>query len=60
MTVRTPLTGPERDALFANLVALAYERGKALYAATTYEIDDVIDPAASRDWIRLLARRGER
>lgn len=50
----------ERDALFANLVALAYERGKALYAATTYEIDDVIDPAASRDWIRLLARTGDK
>lgn len=50
----------ERDALFANLVALAYERGKALYAATTYEIDDVIDPAVSRDWIRLLARTGDK
>ncbi|MBD0023873.1 ATP-grasp domain-containing protein [Gordonia pseudamarae] len=49
-----------REELFANLVALAYERGKALYAATTYEIDDVIDPAASREWIRQLGRHGDR
>ena len=40
--------------LFDQLVAMAYERGKALYAATTFELDDVIDPADSRAWIRRL------
>ena len=38
----------EREALFASMVALAYEHGKALNVATAYEIDDVIDPAESR------------
>jgi acetyl-CoA carboxylase carboxyltransferase component len=50
------------DALFGELVARAYERGKALSAATVYEIDDVIDPAATRHWIRTALRgapRGE-
>jgi acetyl-CoA carboxylase carboxyltransferase component len=41
--------GPaEREALFASMVDLAYEHGKALNVATAYEIDDVIDPAESR------------
>ena len=44
----------ERDKLFAELVAKSYEHGKALQAATTFELDDVIDPASSRDWIRQL------
>jgi acetyl-CoA carboxylase carboxyltransferase component len=39
------------DALFDELVARSYERGKALSAATVYEIDDVIDPADTRHWI---------
>jgi acetyl-CoA carboxylase carboxyltransferase component len=38
----------EREALFASMVDLAYEHGKALNVATAYEIDDVIDPAESR------------
>ncbi len=38
----------EREALFASMVELAYEHGKALNVATAYEIDDVIDPAESR------------
>ena len=38
----------EREALFASMVELAYEHGKALHVATAYEIDDVIDPAESR------------
>ncbi|WLP91733.1 carboxyl transferase domain-containing protein [Gordonia sp. NB41Y] len=46
-----------REALFADLVAKAYQQGRALHAATTFELDDVIDPAASRSWIRRLARR---
>jgi acetyl-CoA carboxylase carboxyltransferase component len=39
---------------FDELVAAAYEQGKALNAATLNEIDDVIDPADSRRWIRQL------
>lgn len=46
----------ERDALFATLVAKSYEHGKALHAGTTFELDDVIDPARSRAWIRQLGR----
>ncbi|OBK09893.1 acetyl-CoA carboxylase family protein [Mycobacterium asiaticum] len=44
----------ERQALFEKLVAAAYEHGKALRAATTFELDDVIDPAESRSWITRL------
>ncbi|HEY4377300.1 MAG TPA: carboxyl transferase domain-containing protein, partial [Acidimicrobiales bacterium] len=38
----------EREALFAKLVAKAYESGKALNAASVFELDDVIDPADTR------------
>jgi acetyl-CoA carboxylase carboxyltransferase component len=51
------------DALFDELVARSYERGKALSAATVHEIDDVIDPAGTRRWILTALReapRGER
>jgi len=41
----------ERDRAFEGMVAQAYEHGKALNAATHFEIDDVIDPADSRRWI---------
>ncbi|WP_301336932.1 acyl-CoA carboxylase subunit beta, partial [Mycobacterium asiaticum] len=44
----------ERQALFDKLVAAAYQHGKALRAATTFELDDVIDPAESRSWITAL------
>ena len=37
-----------RQARFEELVAEAYERGKALNVATVFEIDDVIDPADTR------------
>lgn len=48
----------EREALFERMVAAAYERGRALNTATTFELDDVIDPAESRRWVTtlLLAR----
>ncbi|GAA3938034.1 carboxyl transferase domain-containing protein [Actinomadura viridis] len=39
------------EALFASMVATAYEHGKALNAATVFELDDVIDPAGTRRWI---------
>jgi acetyl-CoA carboxylase carboxyltransferase component len=48
------------DALFERLVAGAYERGKALSAATVYEIDDVIDPADTRRWIVTALRDAPR
>ena len=41
----------DAGARFAELVAELYERGKALNAATAFEIDDVIDPAATRSVI---------
>jgi acetyl-CoA carboxylase carboxyltransferase component len=41
----------ERQAAFDGLVAAAYEQGRALSAATVFEIDDVIDPAETRRWI---------
>jgi acetyl-CoA carboxylase carboxyltransferase component/biotin carboxyl carrier protein len=44
----------ERQKLFDKLVAAAYQHGKALRSSTTFELDDVIDPAASRAWITRL------
>jgi acetyl-CoA carboxylase carboxyltransferase component/biotin carboxyl carrier protein len=41
----------ERQALFEQMVAASYERGKALNMASYLEIDDVIDPMDSRRWI---------
>jgi len=38
----------QRQATFDQMVAAAYEHGKALNMATHFEIDDVIDPAESR------------
>ncbi|MFA1544146.1 acetyl-CoA carboxylase family protein [Actinomadura monticuli] len=38
-------------ALFEQMVAAAYEYGKALHAATVFELDDVIDPADTRRWV---------
>ncbi|MBO2447518.1 ATP-grasp domain-containing protein [Actinomadura barringtoniae] len=36
------------QALFEQMVGLAYEHGKALNAASVFELDDVIDPADTR------------
>jgi acetyl-CoA carboxylase carboxyltransferase component len=41
----------EREAAFEEMVARMYEHGKAVNAASHFEIDDVIDPADSRRWI---------
>jgi acetyl-CoA carboxylase carboxyltransferase component len=38
----------ERERVFQEMVARAYEHGKALNVATHFEFDDVIDPAESR------------
>ena len=46
----------ERKATYEGMVARAYEMGKAVNAASHFELDDVIDPADSRRWItRALA-----
>jgi acetyl-CoA carboxylase carboxyltransferase component len=39
------------EALFNQMVGLAYEQGKAVNAASVFELDDVIDPADTRRWI---------
>ena len=45
----------QRDTVFQEMVDRMYEHGKAVNAASHFEIDDVIDPADSRRWIiRLL------
>jgi acetyl-CoA carboxylase carboxyltransferase component len=44
----------ERNRVFEQLVAGAYEQGKALSAATYEEIDDVIDPAETRARVATL------
>jgi acetyl/propionyl-CoA carboxylase alpha subunit len=41
----------ERKAKFDEMVAAAYEHGNALNQASTYHIDEVIDPADTRRWI---------
>jgi acetyl-CoA carboxylase carboxyltransferase component len=43
--------GPQRDALFQRLLSEAVQRGQALNMASHLEIDDVIDPAETRDWL---------
>jgi acetyl/propionyl-CoA carboxylase alpha subunit len=49
----------ERQNLFDKLVEAAYQHGKALTSATTFELDDVIDPADTRGWITRLLFREE-
>lgn len=41
----------ERVKLYENMVEKMYERGKAVNTASTFELDDVIDPMDSREWI---------
>jgi acetyl-CoA carboxylase carboxyltransferase component len=43
-----------RDALFQEMVDRMYEHGKALNAASHFEIDDAIDPAETRRWLVTL------
>jgi acetyl-CoA carboxylase carboxyltransferase component len=44
----------ERERLYEQMVAAAYERGQGVNMAAYGEIDDVIDPADSRRWIATL------
>ncbi len=49
----------EREAAFSAMVLRAYEHGKALNVAAHFEIDDVIDPAATRArFVHALAAAG--
>ncbi len=41
----------QRQELFDTMVARAYEQGKAINTASFLEIDAVIDPAETRNWI---------
>ena len=41
----------ERNALYEQLLARMYEKGKAVSVATAFEIDAVIDPAETRAWL---------
>jgi len=43
--------GAQREALFAQLVQAQYDKGSAINMAATLEIDAVIDPAHTRDWL---------
>lgn len=48
--------GPQRDALYQRHVDEHYAKGKAINMAATLEIDAVIDPAQTREWLsRALA-----
>jgi acetyl-CoA carboxylase carboxyltransferase component len=46
--------GHEREALFDQLLAKQYAQGKAIRMAETLEIDAVIDPAHTRQWLGVL------
>jgi len=48
----------ERKQRFDAMVADAYERGTALNTATYFEVDDVIDPAATRALVAAVILRG--
>jgi acetyl-CoA carboxylase carboxyltransferase component len=41
----------ERERTFQEMVDRMYEHGKAVNAASHFEVDDVIDPADSRRWV---------
>jgi acetyl/propionyl-CoA carboxylase alpha subunit len=41
----------ERRKMFDKMVAESYEKGKAISMASFFEIDDVIDPMESRQWL---------
>ena len=43
--------GLEREALYQRLVAQQYANGAAVQMATTLEIDAVIDPVSTRNWL---------
>jgi len=46
----------DRERRYDDLVAAAYDDGKALNAATWFDVDEVIDPADTREWIAAFVR----
>lgn len=46
----------ERRKRYEEMVARAYENGKALNNATHFSVDDTIDPAESRWWVASLLK----
>ena len=50
--------GPQRDALFAQLLAQHVENGSAINMAASLEVDAVIDPADTRIWLARALRAG--
>ena len=46
----------EREQAYQNLVEKMYEAGKGLSMADHFEIDDVIDPQDSRQWVMAALR----
>ena len=46
----------ERKKMYEDMVARAYERGKALNYASLFSVDDTIDPADSRFWVANLMK----
>jgi acetyl-CoA carboxylase carboxyltransferase component len=49
----------ERERTYQAMVAAAYDRGSAISLASYFEIDDVIDPADTRRWVRMLFDEGD-
>ena len=50
----------QREQAYQNMVAMAYDMGKAVNMAAQFEIDAVIDPADSRRWIMNALRAAPR
>ena len=50
--------GPQRDALFAQLLAQQVENGSAINMAASLEVDAVIDPADTRAWLARALEAG--
>ena len=50
--------GPQRQALYEQLLARQYDNGSAIHMATTLEIDAVIDPTETRTWLLRGLRSG--
>jgi acetyl-CoA carboxylase carboxyltransferase component len=49
-------TPEARDALYRELVDRMYTHGRAVSVASYFEIDDVIDPADTRQWLSTLLK----
>jgi acetyl-CoA carboxylase carboxyltransferase component len=53
-------TEAARDALFDKLLAEHVAKGSAIHMATTLEIDAVIDPAKTREWILMACEAAKK